>query len=140
MKRYVFSEIVASLLSLVMSTGAAILVEYLYRCKWLISIGSAVGGTVGFILGMLAIFSLTHVHEYRHGRRHLQRDLCTITRANTHGVLAMYAFRIPFQYLLLRFGVATALAAVIAQAGSGFIAVVVRYYHSRKANLFHKSL
>ena len=137
MKRYVFSEVVASLLSLGLSTGAAVLVDQVSANKWLISTGSALGGTLGFILGMLVVFCLTHCQDYRNGRRRLGRDIRTITKANIHGVLAMYAFRIPFQYVLLYVGLSAAIAAVIAQACSGLIAVGVRYYHNRRSNLFH---
>lgn len=41
------------------------------------------------------------------------------------------------QYLLLWCGLGAAGAAMIAQASSGLVAVAVRYYHSRKAQLFH---
>jgi hypothetical protein len=136
MKRYVFSEIVASLLSLGLSTGSAVGIDSVSTSKWLISAGSAVGGTLGFVLGMVVIFCVSHWPDYRQGRRVLGRDIRTITHANMHGVLAMYAFRIPFQYLLLHVGVHTAVAAFVAQACSGGIAVAVRYYHSRRANLF----
>jgi hypothetical protein len=88
------------------------------------------------VLTAIFIYSILHIHQYKTKERNFKRDLKIITFSNIHGIWAMYAFRIPFQYILLHAGVSAAISAVIAQAASGLIATGVRMYLNYKNKIF----
>jgi hypothetical protein len=135
-KKYYSSELLASLLALVLSVVAAVVMDRLSDSDLLISVISAFGGTVGFLIGTAGIYALLHVRAYRTRERSFFADMRAMTRATLHGALAMYAFRIPCQFALQKLGVTPALAATISQALSGLIATAVRARHNYKANIF----
>lgn len=134
--KYYSSEILASLLALVLSVASAVLMDRLTSSDAAISVVSAVGGTLGFFAGTMSIYALLHVRQYRRRQRRLSHDMRSIFSANARGILAMYAFRIPCQYILQKLGLAPALAAVIAQGLSGLIATAVRIHHNYKRKIF----
>lgn len=134
--KYYFSEIAASLIALVTSTASAVITDRLTGYDIVISVVSAVGGTAGFVTGSLLIFAILHIPEYKAKKRNLAYDMKSIAKANMHGILAMYAFRIPFQYFLQKIGVSPAYAACVSQFLSGLIATAIRVYHNYKAKVF----
>jgi len=138
-KKYIFTELGASLIALAASTASAVISEKLTDYDIVISIVSAVGGTTGFVIGFLIIFALLNIRQYIRKNRSFGSDMKNIFRANLHGVLAMYAFRIPFQYILQKFDVTPAYAACISQFLSGLIATAVRFYHNYKAKILEDS-
>ncbi|MHC4692773.1 MAG: hypothetical protein ACYS67_08525 [Planctomycetota bacterium] len=135
-KKYYTSEIIASLLALVLSVTSAVLMDKITDSDALISIVSALGGTLGFFTGTLGIYTLLHIRQYRRKERHFIRDMKSIVTANIYGILAMYAFRIPCQYILQKMGIIPAFSATIAQFLSGLIGTAVRVYRNYKANIF----
>ncbi len=137
--KYYVSEILASLLALVASAGSAWLLDRVTSSDALISIGSALAGTAGFILGTAIIYAVLHIRRYRIGERSFSTDMKSILKANVHGIIAMYAVRIPFQWVVQRYWLSPPIAATLAQALSGLIATAVRAYHNYKANIFGKS-
>jgi hypothetical protein len=102
----------------------------------LISIVSAVGGTFGFFAGTLGTYTLLHIRQYRRKERHFTRDMKSIVTANIYGIVVMYTFRIPCQYILQKLGIIPAFSATIAQFFSGLIGTAVRVYRNYKANIF----
>ncbi len=134
--KYYFSEITASLVALVTSTASAVITDGLTGYDIVISVVSAVGGTAGFVISALAIFAILHIPEYKSKKRNLVYDMKSIAKANLHGIIAMYAFRIPFQYFLQKGGIAPAYAACVSQFISGLIATAVRIHHNYKAKVF----
>jgi hypothetical protein len=64
-KKYYSSEIIASLLALVLSVTSAVLMDKITDSDALISIVSALGGTLGFFAGTLGIYALLHIRQYR---------------------------------------------------------------------------
>ena len=134
--KYYSSEILASLLALVLSVASAVLMDKLTDSDAAISIVSALGGTLGFLAGTTGIYALLHIRQYRTGQRRLSHDMKSIFTANIRGIFAMYLFRIPCQYILQKLGLTPALAAVIAQGLSGLIATAVRIHHNYKKNIF----
>lgn len=138
-RKYYFSEIAASLIAVVCSTSSAVISDRLTEYDIVISAVSAVGGTAGFVIGSLSIFAILHIPEYKAKQRNLFYDMKSIAKANLHGILAMYAFRIPFQYFLQKIGITPGYAACISQFLSGLIATAVRIYHNYKAKIFANS-
>jgi hypothetical protein len=134
--KYYFSEILASFAALVTSTVSAVIADRLTDYDIIISVVSAVGGTAGFVIGALVIFAILHIPEYKAKKRNFVYDMKSIAKANIHGIIAMYAFRIPFQYILQKKGITPAYAACISQFLSGLIATAVRIYHNYKAKVF----
>jgi len=134
--KYYSSEIVASLLALVLSVTSAVLMDKTTNSDALISVVSALGGTLGFLTGTLGIYAVLHIRQYCRKQRHLARDMRSIFMANIRGIVGMYAFRIPCQYILQKLGVAPAFSATIAQFASGLIATAIRVHHNYKANIF----
>lgn len=134
--KYYFSEIAASFAALVTSTASAVITDRLTGYDIVISAVSAVGGTAGFVIGALLFFAMLHIPEYKSKKRNLVYDMKSIAKANLHGIVAMYAFRIPFQYFLQKCGITPAYAACISQFLSGLIATAVRIYHNYKAKVF----
>ena len=118
------------------SVTGAMLSDRLFDSDVLISVVSAVGGTIGLLIGSGGTYALLHFRAYRCGSRHFLSDMVAMTRAALRGVIAMYALRIPCQFLLQRNGIAPPLAAVIAQALSGIVAGAVRCYHNYHAQIF----
>jgi len=135
-RKYYLSEIAASLTALVTSTASAVIADRITGYDIVISVVSAVGGTAGFVIGALLIFAILHIPEYKAKKRNFVYDMKSIAKANLHGILAMYAFRIPFQYFLQKIGITPAYAACVSQFLSGLIATAVRIYHNYKAKVF----
>ena len=135
-KKYFSSEIIASLLALVLSVTSAVLMDKITDSDALISIVSALGGTLGFLAGTSCIYTLLHIRQYRRKERHFIRDMKSILTANIYGIVVMYAFRIPCQYILQKMGIIPAFSATIAQFLSGLIGTAVRVYRNYKANIF----
>ncbi len=135
-KKYYSSEIIASLLALVLSVTSAVLMDKITDSDALICIVSALGGTFGFLAATLGIYTLLHIRQYRRKERHFTRDMKSILTANMYGIAAMYAFRIPCQYILQKLGIIPAFSATIAQFLSGLIGTAVRVYRNYKANIF----
>ena len=135
-RKYYFSEIAASFVALITSTASAVITDRFTDYDMVISVVSAVGGTAGFVIGALFIFAILHIPEYKAKKRNLVYDMKSIAKANLHGIIAMYAFRIPFQYFLQKKGITPAYAACISQFLSGLIATAVRIYHNYKAKVF----
>ena len=135
-KKYYSSEIIASLLALVLSVTSAVLIDNITDSDALISIVSALGGTLGFFTGTLGIYTVLHIRQYRRKERNFTRDMKSIVTANIYGILAMYIFRIPCQYILQKLGIIPAFSATIAQFLSGLIGTAVRVYRNYKANIF----
>jgi len=134
--KYYSSEILASLLAVVLSAACAVLMDKLTDSDAAISIVSALGGTMGFLAGTSGIYAMLHIRQYRRGERNFIGDMRSILSANIRGILAMYVFRIPCQYILQKFGVTPAVAAVISQCLSGLIATVFRIHHNYKKGVF----
>jgi hypothetical protein len=134
--KYYCSELIASLLALLLSVSAAVLTDRISDSDALISVVSALGGTAGFLGGIAGLYALLHIRAYRSRQRHFGSDIRAMTRATLHGVLAMYAFRIPCQFALQKVGVAPALAALVSQGLSGLVATAVRARHNYRANIF----
>ena len=134
--KYYLSEIAASLVALLTSTVSAVITDKLTDYDIVISVVSAVGGTAGFVAGSLLFYAILHIPEYKAKKRNLFYDMKSIARSNLHGIIAMYAFRIPFQYFLQKGGIAPAYAACVSQFLSGLIATAVRIYHNYKAKVF----
>lgn len=135
-KKYYSSEIIASLLALVLSVTSAVLIDKITDSDALISVVSALGGTLGFFAGTLGIYTLLHIRQYRRKERHFTHDMKSIVTSNIYGIVAMYAFRIPCQYVLQKMGIIPAFSATIAQFLSGLIGTAVRVYRNYKANIF----
>ena len=135
-KKYYSSEIIASLLALVLSVTSAVLMDKITDSDALICIVSALGGTLGFLAATLGIYTLLHIRQYRRKERHFTRDMKSILTANIYGITVMYAFRIPCQYVLQKLGIIPAFSATIAQFLSGLIGTAVRVYRNYKANIF----
>lgn len=135
-KKYYSSEIIASLIALVISVTFAVLMDKITNSDALISIVSALGGTLGFLAGTLGIYTLLHIRQYRRKERHFTRDMKSILSANIYGIAVMYVFRIPCQYVLQKLGIPPAFSATIAQFFSGLIGTAVRVYRNYKANIF----
>lgn len=134
--KYYSSEIIASLLALVLSVAAAVLMDKVTDSDAAISVVSALGGTLGFLAGTLGIYALLHIRQYRRRERIFPRDMKSIFTANIRGIFAMYAFRIPCQYILQKLGLTPALSAIIAQGLSGLIATAIRVHHNYKKKIF----
>ena len=134
--KYYSSEIIASLLALVLSVTAAVLMDKVTDSDAAISVVSALGGTLGFLAGTSGIYALLHIWQYRRRERNFPRDMKSIFTANIRGIFAMYAFRIPCQYILQKLGLTPALSAIIAQGLSGLIATAVRVHHNYKKKIF----
>ena len=134
--KYYASEILASLLALVGSASSAYLLDKVTHSDILISAVSAISGTAGFIVGLGLIYAILHIRHYRNGKRCFTSDMKAIFKANLHGIVAMYAVRIPFQFVLQRYWLSPPVAATIAQAFSGLVATAVRAYHNYKADIF----
>ncbi len=134
--KYYTSEILASLLAVVGSAGSAYLLDKVTASDILISVVSAVSGTVGFVVGLGLIYAVLHIRHYCSGQRSFAADMKSILRASLHGVATMYAIRIPFQFVLQQYWLSPPVAATIAQAFSGLIATAVRAYHNYKADIF----
>jgi hypothetical protein len=135
-KKYFSSEIIASLLALVLSVTSAVMMDKITDSDALICIVSALGGTLGFLAGTSCIYTLLHIRQYRRKERHFTRDMKSMLTANMYGILVMYAFRIPCQYILQKMGIIPAFSATIAQFLSGLIGTAVRVYRNYKANIF----
>lgn len=135
-KKYYASEIIASLLALVLSVACAVLMDKVTASDGLISVVSALGGTLGFLMGTSGIYALLHISQYWGKQRDLVHDMRSIFTANVRGIFAMYAFRIPCQYILQKFWLNPAVSAVIAQGLSGLIATAVRVHHNYKKKVF----
>jgi hypothetical protein len=97
---------------------------------------SAVGGTTGFLAGLVGLYALSHIRVYLKGLRSFPADVASLTHATLRGALAMYAFRIPCQFLLQRLGVTPALAALVSQGLAGVVATVIRARHNYRASIF----
>lgn len=138
-KKYFSSEIIASLLALVLSVTSAVMMDKITDSDALICIVSALGGTLGFLAGTSCIYTLLHIRQYRRKERHLTRDMKSMLTANMYGIVVMYAFRIPCQYILQKMGIIPAFSATIAQFLSGLIGTAVRVYHNYKTNIFGDS-
>ena len=134
--KYYGAETAASLLAAVLSVYAAVLIDRVSNSHVIISVISAIGGTTGFFLGLVGIYTLSHVRLYRNRERDFTSDLRTLSNATFRGVLAMYAFRIPCQIILQHLGVAPALAALIAQGLAGLLATTIRARYNYKSNIF----
>ncbi|MGB2809156.1 MAG: hypothetical protein WBC22_15545 [Sedimentisphaerales bacterium] len=135
-KKYFSSEIIASLLALVLSVTSAVMMDKITDSDALICIVSALGGTLGFLAGTSCIYTLLHIRQYRRKERHFTRDMKSMLMANMYGIVVMYAFRIPCQYILQKMGIIPAFSATIAQFLSGLIGTAVRVYRNYKANIF----
>ena len=134
--KYYSSEIIASLLALVLSVAAAVLMDKVTDSDAAISVVSALGGTLGFLAGTSGIYALLHISQYRRRERNFSRDMKSIFTANIRGIFTMYVFRIPCQYILQKLGLTPALSAIIAQGLSGLIATAVRVHHNYKKKIF----
>ncbi|HEX42534.1 MAG TPA: hypothetical protein ENN81_10825 [Phycisphaerales bacterium] len=134
--KYYASEILASLVALVASAGSAWLLDRVTASNGLISAGSAIAGTAGFIIGMAAIYAVLHIRRYYIGQRCFAADMKSILKANLRGIAAMYAVRIPFQWVVQAHWLSPPVAATVAQALSGAIATAVRAYYNYRANIF----
>ena len=134
--KYYSSEIIASLLALVLSVAAAVLMDTITDSDAAISVVSAIGGTLGFLAGTSGIYALLHTRQYLRRKRNFNHDMKSIFSANIRGILAMYAFRIPCQYILQKLGLTPAVSAIIAQGLSGLIATAVRLHHNYKKKIF----
>lgn len=134
--KYYSSEIIASLLALVLSVTAAVLMDKITDSDAAISVVSAIGGTMGFLSATSGIYALLHIRQYCRKERSFSHDMKSMFTANIRGILAMYAFRIPCQYILQKVGLTPALAAIISQGLSGLIATAVRLHHNYKKNIF----
>ncbi len=134
--KYYASEILASLVALGASAGSAWLLDRVTTSNGLISAGSALAGTAGFIVGMAAVYAVLHIRRYCIGQRCFSADMKSILKANLHGIAAMYAVRIPFQWVVQAHWFTPPVAATVAQALSGVIATAVRAYHNYRANIF----
>gem|GEM_PF-1943074 len=135
-RKYYAAEVIASLLALVLSVASAVLMDRITDSDAAISIVSALGGTLGFFTGTMGLYALLHVRQYRRAERCFARDIKSILSANIRGILAMYAFRIPCQYILQKLAVSPAVAAVIAQGASALIATAVRMHHNYRSQIF----
>jgi len=135
-KKYYSSEIIASVLALVLSVASAVMMDKITASDALISVVSALGGTLGFLTGTSGIYAFLHISQYRSKERNFVRDMRSIFTANMRGIFAMYAFRIPCQYILQKFWLSPAVSAVIAQGLSGLIATAVRVHHNYKKKIF----
>jgi hypothetical protein len=56
--------------------------------------------------------------------------------SNIQGIWATYLFRIPFQYLLQKFGITPSVAAPIAQVVAGQVGTAVRVYSNYRKKIF----
>jgi hypothetical protein len=128
-KKYFSSEIIASLLALVLSVTFAVLMDKITDSDALICIVSALGGTLGFLAGTSCIYTLLHIRQYRRKERHFTSDMKSILTASMHGI-------IPCQYILQKLGIPPAFSATIAQFLSGLIGTAVRVYRNYTANIF----
>ncbi len=102
----------------------------------LITLVSTLGGTAGFLSMALGLYLLLHLKEYANGNRNCKQDTSSIMKSYFDGLIATYAFRIPFQFLLQKLGVAPTVAAPVAQVVSGQIGNVVRIYRNYQRNIF----
>jgi len=134
--KYYASEILASLVALGASAGSAWLLDRVTESNGLISAGSALAGTAGFILGMAAIYAALHIGRYCVGQRCFATDMKSIHGGESPGIAAMYAVRIPFQWVIQAHWLSPPVAATVAQALSGGIATAVRAYYNYRANIF----
>jgi purine-cytosine permease-like protein len=134
--KYYSSELVAYVAAIICSTLSAVLADIYSSSDVFISSVSALGGTVGFLVGALTTYCLLHLSDYYANRRNFKKDIRIITKSHLRGIFATYLFRIPFQFMLQKFGMAPAVAAPIAQVVAGQIGSAVRIYSNYKKKLF----
>ena len=134
--KYYSSEILASLLAVILSAACAVLMDKLTDSDAAISIVSALGGTAGFLAGTSGIYAILHIRQYRKGERNFLRDMRSIFYANIRGVVGVFVFIIAWPNIIQKIGVYPAVAAVISQCLSGLIATAVRIHHNYKKGVF----
>lgn len=123
-------------MAIVAAWASALITDRHTDSDFIITLVSTLGGTAGFLSMSLGLYLLLHVKEYAKGERNCRQDTSSILKSYFDGLIATYAFRIPFQFLLQKLGVAPTIAAPVAQVVSGQIGNVVRIYRNYQRNIF----
>jgi len=135
-KKYFASEVVSYITAAGMASITAAITDSLTNWDIIITIVSTLGGTAGFIGGGMGCYAILNIGEYKSGKRNFSQDMKSMFISNVHGIWVTYIFRIPFQYILQKIGMAPAAAAPIAQVVCGQVGTVVRIYSNYKKKIF----
>ncbi|MGB8227189.1 MAG: hypothetical protein WCE45_10065 [Sedimentisphaerales bacterium] len=135
-KKYFASEIVSYIAAAAAASASAAATDLFTNSDFVITIISTIVGSIGFLVGGMGTYAILNISEYKNLNRNFQSDMKSMFVSNIHGIWVTYLFRIPFQYLLQKFGVLPAVAAPIAQVIAGQTGTAVRVYSNYKKKIF----
>jgi hypothetical protein len=135
-KKYFASEIVSYVAAAAAASASAAATDLFTNSDFVITIISTIIGSIGFSIGGLGTYAILNIAEYKNRNRNFQSDMKSMFSSNVHGIWTTYLFRIPFQYIMQKFGLLPAVAAPIAQVVAGQIGTIVRVYSNYKKKIF----
>ncbi len=135
-KKYFASEIVSYIAAAAAASASAAITDLFTDSDFVITIISTIVGSIGFLAGGMGTYAILNIAEYKSKNRNFQSDMKAMFVSNIHGIWVTYLFRIPFQYIMQKFGVLPAAAAPIAQVVAGQIGTAVRVYSNYKKKIF----
>jgi hypothetical protein len=135
-KKYFASELVSYVAAAAMASASAAIADLFTNSDLTIIIISTIGGSAGFFVGGMGTYAILNAAEYKSGRRNFPLDMKSMFISNIQGIWATYLFRIPFQYLLQKFGITPSVAAPIAQVVAGQVGTAVRVYSNYRKKIF----
>jgi hypothetical protein len=135
-KKYFASEIISYIAAAAAASASAAATDLFTDSDIVITIISTIVGSVGFLAGGMGTYAILNIAEYKNQNRNFRSDMKSMFASNIHGIWATYLFRIPFQYIMQKFGVLPAVAAPIAQVVAGQVGTAVRVYSNYKKKIF----
>ncbi len=135
-RKYIYSELIAYASAMTATAVSANFTEQHTHSDLLISVVSAIIGSCGFLSAALVSYILLNIPEYIGAIRTPGYDVSVILRSYFKGLLATYAFRIPFQFFIQKIGMPPTAAAPFAQVISGQVGNIIRIYFNYRARIF----
>lgn len=135
-KKYFASEIISYIAAAAAASISAAATDLFTNSDFVITIISTIVGSIGFLVGGMGTYAILNIAEYKSRNRNFRSDMKSMFASNIHGIWATYLFRIPFQYIMQKFGVIPAAAAPIAQVVAGQVGTAVRIYSNYKKKIF----
>jgi hypothetical protein len=135
-KKYFASELVSYVAAAAMASASAAIADLFTNSDLTITLISTICGSVGFFVGGMGSYAILHLAEYKNGKRNFPLDMKSMFISDIRGIWVTYIIRIPFQYLMQKFGVVPAIAAPIAQVVSGQVGTIVRVYSNYRKKIF----
>lgn len=135
--KYYTSEAIGIIFGLTSTSLAAYAMDKTSNSNSIISIISAISGTVGAATGSIATYAGLHINEYKNKHRNLQQDISSLIKSRLEGIGTFYAIRLPLQYSLQKFcGINPVIAAPTAQIIAGISSVIIRIGRNYQRNIF----